>query len=524
MNPFINKKRLKVVKFVSVLILLTCASVVSAQNPSIEWQKNYGGSNRDHSWDVKQTSDGGYVIAGFSVSDDIDLNSNQGVADSWILKIDSVGNQEWNKSLGGSLNDVAYSIQQTADGGYVMAGYTASNDGDVSNHKGKNDYWVVKLSSIGSVEWNKCLGGSENDVAFSIQQTTDHGFVVAGYSYSSDGDVDTNKGNNDYWIVKLDSLGGIIWNKSLGGTDYDNALSIQQTTNGGYIVVGNSLSINGDVDSNHGNHDSWIVKLNPLGSIVWSKCFGGTNREDARSVQQTADGGYIVAGASYSNNGDVAINYGGRDGWVFKLSSNGNIEWEKSLGGTHNDYINSIQQTADGGYIVAGNSSSDNGDLTSNQGSEDYWVIKLNSTGNIEGQKSVGGDKSDVANFIRQTADGGFIATGFTSSNNGDVTNNYGDDDYWVIKFLPIFPNSIEHTTINEPLLLINPNPVRNELNITSNLNITNLQIYDIQGRSQLSLSGNIPTKINTTDLVCGIYFIRLETSKGIIEQKFIKK
>ena len=277
-----------------------------------------------------------------------------------------------------------------------MAGTsTSSANGDVTgtNHSaGDADYWIIKLDGTGNIVWNKLLGGSITELAYSIQQTTDGGYIVAGYSTSSaNGDVTgTNHGSYDFWIVKLDGSGNIVWNKLLGGANPEVTKSIVQTTDGGYIVAGYSISsANGDVTgTTHGAYDFWIVKLDGSGNIVWNKLLGGSLSEYAYSIQQTTDGGYIVAG--YSNtlaNGDVSgVNHGGNDYWIVKLGGSGNIEWNKLLGGSGNDIAYSVQQTADGGYIVLGTStSSANADVTSsNHGAgTDFWIIRLDANGNF---------------------------------------------------------------------------------------------------------------------------------------------
>ena len=238
----------------------------------------------------------------------------------------------------------------------------------------------------------------------------------------------------DYTVIVTVALPVISWQKSLGGSGYDRATSIQQTSDGGYIVAGNSSSIDEDVTGNHGNSDYWIVKLNSVGSIVWQKSLGGSGNDSATSIQQTSDGFYIVAGSSSSINGDVTGNHGGVDYWIVKLDSLGSILWQKSLGGSGNDYAQSIQQTSDGGYIVAGYSTSINGDVTGNHGNSDYWIVKLNHVGSIVWQKSLGGSGFDYAWSIQQTSDGGHIVAGYSTSINGDVTGNHGDYDSWIVK------------------------------------------------------------------------------------------
>ncbi|MGE0562830.1 MAG: T9SS C-terminal target domain-containing protein [Flavobacteriales bacterium] len=375
---------------------------------------------------------------------------------------------EWQKSLGGAQDDYAFSIQQTLDGGYIVAGDSRSDNGDVTGHYYWSDYWVVKLDSLGIIEWQKSLGGNYDDFANSIQQTTDGGYVVAGSSQSTNGDVTGNHGDFDYWVVKLTSTGAMDWQKSLGGTGNDQAFSIQQTTDGGYIVAGRSSSTNGDVTGNHGISDYWVVKLDSTSTIVWQKCLGSSYNDYASSIQQTTDGGYIVAGGSDYSDGDVTGNHGYYDYWVVKLDSIGTIAWQKSLGGTGRDLASFIQQTTDGGYVVAGESDSHDGDVTSYHGGKEYWVVKLNSMGTIEWQKCLGGTGGDYAKSIQQTTDGSYVIAGFSNSTDGDVTGNHFGYDYWVVK-LSLTVGVNEMTELNE--FSVYPNPTSNQITLKANLN-----------------------------------------------------
>jgi len=342
---------------------------------------------------------------------------------------------DWQISLGGSASDETHSIQQTTDGGYIIVGHSHSNDEDVTVNHGQSDYWIVKLTSAGELDWQKALGGNYGDQANSIQQTTDGGYIIAGYSSSDDGDVSENHGQDDYWIVKLTSAGDIDWQKSFGGSSIDRAYCINQTTEGGYIIAGTTFSNNGDVSMNHGYIDYWIVKLTSAGDIVWQKSLGGSDYDYAYSIQQTIDEGYIVAGYTKSNDGDVTGNHGYGDYWIVKLTSAGDIDWQKSFGGSDFDLANSIQQTTDGGYIIAGYSDSDDGDVSENLGGNDYWLVKTTSTGELDWQISLGGSDHDRAFCIHQTTDGRYIIAGYSDSKDGDVSGNHGNRDFWIVKF-----------------------------------------------------------------------------------------
>jgi hypothetical protein len=404
---------------IAVIALIGANAEAAVAPPGIQWQKSLGSSYSGFGIiiisSVQQTNDGGYILAGNSYSNGEDVSGHHGSdgsRDYWIVKLYSTGVIEWQKSLGGTGMDTAWSIKQTSDSGYIVAGASTSNDGDVTGNHGDSDFWIVKLDSIGNQQWQKSLGGTDTDSALSIQQTSDGGYIVAGSSGSNDDDVSGNHGGSDFWVVKLDSSGNQQWQKSLGGTGVESAWSIQQTRDSGYIVAGASTSNDGDVTGNHGDSDFWVVKLDTGGNLQWQKSLGGLGEDDALSIQQTGDGGYIVAGGSRSNNDDASGNHGDMDYWVVKLDTGGNLQWQESLGGTGVDVAYSIQQTGDGGYIVAGYSTSNDGDVTGNHGGSDFWVVKLDSSGNQQWQKCLGGSSGDDACSIQQTSDGGYIVAG----------------------------------------------------------------------------------------------------------------
>jgi hypothetical protein len=435
-----------------IVIIVNCFAQNTA--PSILWQKSLGGSNSEFmdyfGTRQTQTSDGGYILIGSSTSNDGDVSGNHGNEDYWIVKLNANRNIIWQKSLGGSGRDVPYGVQQTSDGGYIVAGNSNSIDGDVTGNHGLEDFWVVKLNSSGSITWQKSLGGSKGDAGFDIQQTSDGGYIVAGNSESIDGDVSGNHGLIDMWVVKLNVSGSITWQKSFGGSNNDFASSIQQTSDGGYIVFGESYSNDGDVSGNHGDVDYWVVKLNSGGIITWQKSLGGSNPDWGAAIQQTNDGGYIVAGNSQSSNGDVSINYGNEDFWIVKLNSSGSITWQKSLGGSALDAPYSIKQTIDGGYIILGYTGSFNGDVSGNHGGPDAWIVKLNSSGNMTWQKCLGGSYFDYGIGIQQLSNGAYIVAGTSSSNDWDVNGNHGNTDLWIMKLYN--GNCINSVTANGPV------------------------------------------------------------------------
>lgn len=513
---------MKPFKVTLVLIFIGVLIVKSQTAPAIQWKKTFGGSLDETAKSIQQTTDGGYIAVGDSNSNDGDVSGNHGNQDFWIVKLDGSGNIQWQKSLGGTLREIANSVQQTQDGGYILAGTSISLDGDVTGNLLETNFWIVKLNSTGNIQWQKTLGGNGQDRANAIQQTSDGGYIVVGETSSPDGDVTGYHSNIDYWIVKLDSLGNIQWQKALGGSLSDRGYSVQQVSDGGYIVAGDSTSSDGDVTVNHGAQDFWIVKLNSTGNILWQKSLGGTLNDSAKSIQQTSDGGYIVAGETNSTNGNVVGNHGTFDYWITKLDSNGNLQWQKTLGGSSYDFIGSIDQTFDNGYIIAGSSMSSNGDLTENHGIYDYWVVKINAAGTLQWQKSLGGSQNENANAIQQTSDGGYIVAGSATSNNDDVMGNHGGSDFWIVKFAPDQLSTSENSFTNQPKIY--PNPIKDMLYITHLPKDNNVTITDTSGR--LVFSQNYHQKnirINLSEFNNGNYILQIKhQNTTILSEKII--
>jgi len=506
----------KIIGIVS-LLWITC---ISSQEPAIEWQKCLGGTDRERGKSIKQTTDGGYITIGDTDSNDGDVSGNHSTfEDAWVVKQSSSGEIEWQKCLGGTYLEYGSEITQTTDEGYIVSISSYSNDGDVTGNHGSSDFWIVKLSSLGEIEWQKSLGGSADDEARSIIQTVDEGYIIVGHTSSNDGDVSGNHGAYDGWVVKLSSTGEIEWQKCLGGSSTEVLSSIKQTNDDGYIVAGGTYSNDGDVYGNHGDIDFWVVKLTSLGDIEWQKCLGGTEYEIAFSMDLANDGGYIVSGGSLSNDGDVSGNHGFVDAWVVKLSSAGAIEWQKALGGSDQEYAYSIVHSTDNGYILAGLTASNDGDVSGNHGGQsDIWIVKLSSTGEFEWQKCLGGTSHETAYSIKQIDEGVYILAGNTFSNNGDVSGNHGDADFWVVKLSGIL--NAEEFSLEKDVSLF-PNPVKNYLNIETKGQIESLRIYSLQGHLIKEVS---TSRVDVSNLNTGLYFVQVLLDGKTITKKFIKK
>ena len=413
---------------------------------------------------------------------------------------------EWQNTIGSVGYDDLYAVHETSDKGYILggtAGTTISGDKTVLGYGG-SDYWLVKLDSSGNIIWQNDFGGNDADYLYAVQETSDKGFILGGSSNSALSGIKTEDnigapGTNDYWIVKVDSLGNFEWENTIGGNSQDWLTSIEQTSDGGYIIGGYSASgISGDKTeaANIGGgwgYDYWVVKTDSLGTIEWENTIGGTGDDWLKSLKQTSDDGYILGGFSNSGiSGDKTEPTVGltaaSDYWIIKIDSTGEIEWQKTIGGNDWDYINSIDQTSDGNYILGGYSFSGiSGDKSESViGYDDYWVIKINSFGGILWQNTLGGYSSDRLYSIKQTVDGGYILGGHSDSNiSPDKSEGgFGSYDFWVVKLNSI--GSIEWDKTlggNDYDYLYSVEQVHDEP--TSN------EGYIIGGTAQSGISGN---------------------------------
>lgn len=350
----------------------------------LEWSKTYGGSAADRGTDIIQTSDGGFALIGSSQSSDEDVSNNEGSKDYWMVKLNASGAIVWQKSFGFSGLDDGFSLIQTNDSGYLLTGVldvTAS--GGLGNsrtsttlHAG-GDYWIIKLDAGGEKQWSKYFGGTFTDTPYSSIQTEDDGYIIVGSSDSNDVDINNNKGTYDFWIAKIDASGVLIWEKSFGGSQIDEARDIINSGDGNYLIVGDSRSNDFDISSNNGAADLWIIKISPNGDLIWEKSFGGSNFDAGRSVYKTTDNGFLICGSSRSSNGDLNINQGQNDVWVFKIDSDANLQWQKSFGGSGIDFAYDVTQLNNDTIIVVGDSNSTD-NMIENKGFTDLLIVKLN--------------------------------------------------------------------------------------------------------------------------------------------------
>lgn len=448
-----------------------------AQIPNIAWDKTIGSSGEDKAYAVVSTTDGGLVVVGYSLEADIsgDKSENsKGFDDYWIVKLNADGQKVWDRTIGGNGSEIARAVVATTDGGFVVAGDSNSGiSGDKSeNSRGDTDYWIVKLNANGQKVWDKTFGGSSDDYATSIITTPDGGFVVAGYSYSdTSGDKTENMRRGpllrpDYWVVRLNASGQKIWDKTLGGYDYDYAYGVVATSDGGFIIAGSSESgISAEKSENsRGSNDAWIIKIDANGQKVWDKTFGGSSHDGATAIMASSDGGFIITGVSNSGiSGDkTETNRGASDYWIIKINNSGQKIWDKSMGGDDDDACYSTALTPDNGYLITGFSFSNiSGDKSENRrGSSDYWVVKLDANGQKAWDKTIGGSHIEALYGISVQAlpDGGFVIASNSRSNiSGEKTeNSKGGYDYWIVRLAGPCPSLLTLTPVSDNIAVGN--------------------------------------------------------------------
>jgi len=418
-----------------VFLLFNCAMCIMhyalGQAPLVkQWDYRYGGDETDWVGSFIQTRDGGYILCGYSLSGNNGdkTEPSQGYTDFWVVKTDALGIKQWDKRYGGLDSDIGASILQTPDGGYIIGGSSSSGIGGDKTESNRDtlcmlfcttDFWVVKTDSLGNLLWEKTYGGDANDALRSILQTTKGGYLLGGYSYSGiSGDkTQALKGSFDYWIVRIDSLGNKIWDKDFGGNG-NNYFTTMQPASGGAFIIGGSSSANvsGDKTQNcWGDNDYWILKIDSLGAKIWDKDYGGTDVDFLWSMKQTSDGGYILGGESSSPiSGDKTQNILGQfDNWILKIDSLGTKQWDSDFGGTlTEDDFGSIIQTSDKGYIMSVNSYSPAGGNKSenNLGNCQSWIVKSDSLGIFQWDKTIFTDPEiKVTPYIIEPSNGCYL-------------------------------------------------------------------------------------------------------------------
>ena len=360
------------------------------------WTRTFGGDAEDEGMGVVETIDGGLALTGHRSTEP------NGWGDAWLIKTDEYGEKDWDQTYGGRGSDGGYSVQQTSTGGYILAGYTNSYG------SGADDLWLIKTNFHGERVWSRVFGGGQNDYGRSVKETEDGGYIIAGETNSF------GSGNYDVYLVRVDTAGNRLWDKTFGGLGDDIGYEVVGSADGGYVIAGHTRSYG------RGGDDAWLIKTGPKGKKEWSRFYGGSGYDNARSVQQTTDGGYILTG------GTTSYGSGNTDVWLVKVGPNGKKKWDKTFGGHKADSGYMVRQTMDGGYIIVGETSS-----FGSRGNSDVLLVKADSLGNKVWQRSFGGKETDIGYSVSQTSDGGYIVTGETSSFGN------GNNDIWLVRVGP---------------------------------------------------------------------------------------
>jgi len=413
--------------------------------PVFDWQQCLGGTSYDAATKVFIADDGGYILVGTANSNNGNVSGNHGASDVWVLKLDATGTLQWQKCLGGNKVDAAVSAVQLPGGNIFVLATVNSNNGNVTGNHGGNtntsDVWLAALDPTGILLWQKTYGGTSFDEAHALLITSDNNLLIGASTESSNGDVTGHHGGQDFWMIKVDTLGNMVWQKALGGTGSDICNSITET-NGGYIAAGSSNSSNCDVTRNNGGNDFWVVKTDFSGNLIWEKSYGGSSNESAFSTLVNDYGNIVIGGYTSSNDSDIVENHGGSEYWILELDASGMKIMQSTFGGSNSDLAFSLVKADADGYLLAGGTTSNDFDLQSAQphGGEDCWLMKTDLSGNLVWSRAYGGSNSDRAFSVLQTADGGYVIAGYTQSNNGQVSGNHGASDLWVAKLSCLSP------------------------------------------------------------------------------------
>ena len=349
----------------------------------LEWQKHFGGSKDDKALDIIQTLGGDFIISGSSESSDLDVSENAGSKDFWLVKLSNNGILLWEKSFGFLGEDYGTTLLETKDGGFLITGVldvSASNGqgnakSTITNHAG-GDYWVLKTNNLGAIEWSRYFGGSFTEIPLGIVETDNHNYIIVGSSDSNDFNISNNNGSYDFWMTKIATDGSLLLEKTFGGSEIDEASAIIAANDGSFIIVGNTRSADKDVSKNNGAADIWILKVSAEGNLIWEKTIGGSSFEVAKAIYKTQDNGFLIAGSSRSLDNGFQ-NKGQNDALILKIDENGNLLWQKTFGGSEIDFLYDVVELNNKSIIAVGESSSSDQDIHENKGFTDALVIQI---------------------------------------------------------------------------------------------------------------------------------------------------
>jgi hypothetical protein len=436
-------------KLIATAIAVCLLPAFSSAQFLIDWQVTLGGTNYEECTVLRITDDGGCVVGGGSDSDPSGNKTaaSHALADYWLVKLDADGNKEWDRTYGGSGVEYPNGLQIAPDGGFVLGGHTRSDaDGNkTSSNFGGRDFWLVKTDASGNKQWDVEFGGSANDSAWCLTSAA-NGYLLSGATFS---DVSGNKtsasiGQDDWWVVKVNTVGVKQWEMAYGGVDNDYLYCAEPAGDGEFFLAGESESgtSGNKTESNIGLYDGWVLKIDSDGNKIWERALGGMGQDFLTFIHPTADGGCFVGGSSQSgaDGNKASPNYGNNDWWLIKLNADGTKQWDKSYGGDGDDFLKGMLPYRDG-FLLFGTSWSDvSGNKTAPKyGESDFWLVMVDASGNVQWEQVLGGFDTDYAvEAFQATPDGGFLLGGYSASaasGNKTVASN-GDFDYWVVKLV----------------------------------------------------------------------------------------
>lgn len=388
----------------TVLVLLMTVLALTAFSAGIMLPKTYiYETTSDDSIRWMEDTGSSLLLAGFSNS-----KEGHGSNDFLLMNVTYEGSVIWQKYYGGSSDDRGYVVKKVEDG-LIYGGAMLSQNYDDLKNNGGWDALLLKLNDSGDIQWKMNYGRKGSETIRDVIETNDDCYIFCGYTFSED--FEDHHGGKDFWVVKVDDKGEIIWERVMGGSNYDMPYSIVETKDGGYVVAGYSFSKNGDLAGmeNHGGGDFWIVKFDYFGNVLWSKLYGGSSWEEVRQMKETRDRGFILAGVGSSPDGDIEEGHGHWDAWLVKLDSTGNLQWEQAYGGSSYDKVFSVYELRDRGFIAAGMTKSDDGDVEELNGKSDVWIIRTDRYGTLIWEDVIGGEESESAEYILKRKDGQFV-------------------------------------------------------------------------------------------------------------------
>ncbi len=510
-------------RYILYALTAACCLHLSAQ-PTIQWQRSYGGSDVDRGTKIIALDNGGYIIVGTTTSTNGDATGcMSSISRVWVLHLDAQGDLLWQRCYGGSGNQIFPYVTATSDGGFAIACRTNSTDGDITTPLGSTDIWVFKIDLQGDLIWERSIGGAAGDDCRGIVSGEDGSLYVFGLTSSSELPGFHAPGIDNY-LAKLSPNGVLLNQRCYGGTAVDAAYSMSITPDQQVILMGITSSTDGDVLVG-GDSQRWIVAVGPDLEILWQRTLISAPTGNQAHAVKTLSGDLLAVGATTSTEGEIIHLWGEQDMFAVRLNEDLELLHSTAFGGSDDESIWHLLSTPSGGLLAIGNTSSQDGQITDPKGMQDAWLVSLDDTLGLRWMRNFGGSQDDGFFGGAFTVDGGVILTGYSSSLDGDVTNNQGNWDLWVVKLGPDAVGVPEDTA--SPSLSIFPNPANDHVTIAWKHAAERLRVIDALGRvvhQGNELTGMQQLQLPITDWASGVYTVQVEQGAERSSQRFIKQ